>query len=263
MLTCWKCYLFDLRILSKLFCSQPPPCSGDCLGVMYTSDRKLAKCLETESHNTYIMFTCTPPRRMSLGVPSAFLPLLHASLMHYSLPLANWLTRHDYELYGKNDLRFLEGLYKVWFLPPPLPLSLAFLSPLLLPSVSPSISISLFSLFLLHLFTLSFPSFKYFFPLFQSFTSFVPSPSGVTRRVPLPPTADERAVSLHRVCWEKDSAYHRCPLLLSEETPWTGWKEIGQKGEEEVWVREGICMGTIGKGVDITPAFSVASDKCV
>ena len=59
------------------------------------------------------MFTCTPPHRMSLGVPSAFLPLLHASLMHYSLPLANWLTRHDYELYGKNDLRFLEGLYKV------------------------------------------------------------------------------------------------------------------------------------------------------
>ena len=33
--------------------------------------------------------------------------------MHYSLPLASWLSKHDYGLYGKNDLRFVEGVYKV------------------------------------------------------------------------------------------------------------------------------------------------------
>lgn len=33
--------------------------------------------------------------------------------MHYSLPLATWLARQDYELYGKSDLRFVEGVYKV------------------------------------------------------------------------------------------------------------------------------------------------------
>lgn len=33
--------------------------------------------------------------------------------MHYSLPLASWLARHDYDLYCKNDLRFVEGVYKV------------------------------------------------------------------------------------------------------------------------------------------------------
>ena len=162
------------------------------------------------------MFACVPPHRMSLGVPSAFLPLLHASLMHYSLPLANWLTKHDYELYGKNDLRFLEGLYKVC-LPPPLSL------PFTLPS--PSLSsipfpISLLSFFLCCLFNSSLLSSLHSDPFsLLSFASFIPFPSGVTRCVPLPPTADERTVSVHRVCREEDSAYHRCPLLLSEETP--------------------------------------------
>lgn len=33
--------------------------------------------------------------------------------MHYSLPLAKWLTQHDYDLFSKTDLRFLEGMYKV------------------------------------------------------------------------------------------------------------------------------------------------------
>ena len=33
--------------------------------------------------------------------------------MQYSVPLANWLASHDYELYAKNDFRFVEGVYKV------------------------------------------------------------------------------------------------------------------------------------------------------
>ena len=141
------------------------------------------------------MFACAPPHRMSLGVPSAFLPLLHASLMHYSLPLANWLTRHDYELYGKNDLRFLEGLYKVCLLSlfPRPSFSISFVHPCFLlpiPSFPSSFVASLILPF--------FPLFLFFSLL--SFVSFISSPSGVTRRVPLPPTADERTVSLHRVC---------------------------------------------------------------
>ena len=128
------------------------------------------------------MFTCTvPPHRMSLGVPSAFLPLLHASLMHYSLPLANWLTRHDYELYGKNDLRFLEGLYKVCcnLLPsssPPSslrpPFSISFIHPCLLlpfPSFPSSFIASLIPPLL------SFPLFRSFFSsLFRLLHSFLP-----------------------------------------------------------------------------------------
>jgi centrosomal protein CEP44 len=50
---------------------------------------------------------------LGLGAPSALLPIVHHSLMHYSLPLASWLARHDYDLYCKNDLRFVEGVYKV------------------------------------------------------------------------------------------------------------------------------------------------------
>lgn len=107
------------------------------------------------------MFACVPPHRMSLGVPSAFLPLLHASLMHYSLPLANWLTRHDYELYGKNDLRFLEGLYKVCLLPP-LPLPSPSLLHLFCPSLFPSPIPSFPSSFIASLIP------PFFFPSFQS-----------------------------------------------------------------------------------------------
>lgn len=33
--------------------------------------------------------------------------------MHYSLPLSNWLVTQGYHLYGKSDLRFIEGMYKI------------------------------------------------------------------------------------------------------------------------------------------------------
>ena len=50
---------------------------------------------------------------LSVGSSSGFLSLLHAAIMHYSLPLANWFTHHGYDLYGRSDLRFLQELYRV------------------------------------------------------------------------------------------------------------------------------------------------------
>lgn len=47
------------------------------------------------------------------GTPVAFLPIIHHALMNYSLPLAQWLDEEGYEMFGKNDLRFIESLYKV------------------------------------------------------------------------------------------------------------------------------------------------------
>lgn len=50
---------------------------------------------------------------LSQGLASAFLPLLHAAFMSYSLPLSKYLAESGVELYGRSDLRFVEGLYKV------------------------------------------------------------------------------------------------------------------------------------------------------
>ena len=47
------------------------------------------------------------------GSPIAFLPIIHHALMNYSLPLTQWLDEEGYEMFGKNDLRFIESLYKV------------------------------------------------------------------------------------------------------------------------------------------------------
>ena len=47
------------------------------------------------------------------GSPIAFLPIIHHALMNFSLPLARWLDEEGYEMFGKNDLRFIESLYKV------------------------------------------------------------------------------------------------------------------------------------------------------
>ena len=51
--------------------------------------------------------------RLSQGVPSAFLPILHSALMEFSLPLAQHIAAQGVEMYGRTDLRFVEGLYKV------------------------------------------------------------------------------------------------------------------------------------------------------
>jgi len=47
------------------------------------------------------------------GSPLAFLPIIHHALMDYSFPLASWLAEEGFEMFGKNDLRFIESLYKV------------------------------------------------------------------------------------------------------------------------------------------------------
>lgn len=51
--------------------------------------------------------------RWCMGTPSSFLPVLHAALMEYSLPLAQWLVSRGCSLYSKSDSRFLEGVYRV------------------------------------------------------------------------------------------------------------------------------------------------------
>ena len=38
--------------------------------------------------------------------------MLHQALVHYSLPLSRWLTEKGYKLHGRNDLRFVETMYR-------------------------------------------------------------------------------------------------------------------------------------------------------
>ena len=48
-----------------------------------------------------------------LGLPSSLLPIFHAALFHYSLPLAKYLMKQGHSLYGKSDLKFIHGAYQV------------------------------------------------------------------------------------------------------------------------------------------------------
>eukprot|EP00041_Stephanoeca_diplocostata_P018786 m.397040 g.397040 ORF g.397040 m.397040 type:complete len:721 (+) comp21120_c2_seq2:281-2443(+) len=47
------------------------------------------------------------------GSPEVFLPLIHYAFLAYSEDLARFLGRSGYELYGKSDLKFMEGIYRV------------------------------------------------------------------------------------------------------------------------------------------------------
>ena len=47
------------------------------------------------------------------GLPEAFLPLIHFGLLSYSRNIARWLAANGHELFGKSDLRFVEGSYRV------------------------------------------------------------------------------------------------------------------------------------------------------
>ena len=38
--------------------------------------------------------------------------MLHQALVHYSLLLSQWLTEKGYKLQGRNDLRFVEAMYR-------------------------------------------------------------------------------------------------------------------------------------------------------
>lgn len=47
------------------------------------------------------------------GIPKTFLPLLHHVFLDYSIPLAQYFSSKEYDLFGKTDLRFLETVYKI------------------------------------------------------------------------------------------------------------------------------------------------------
>eukprot|EP00794_Sanderia_malayensis_P011997 gene11997-13235_t len=47
------------------------------------------------------------------GEPSEFLPIIHFSLLDYSLTLASFLANKGYDFYGDTDLRFIEAVYKM------------------------------------------------------------------------------------------------------------------------------------------------------
>jgi centrosomal protein CEP44 len=50
---------------------------------------------------------------LCMGIPSSFLPILHAALMDYSLPLAKHIVNKGIKMYARTDLKFTEALYKV------------------------------------------------------------------------------------------------------------------------------------------------------
>eukprot|EP00048_Salpingoeca_helianthica_P014080 m.215085 g.215085 ORF g.215085 m.215085 type:complete len:435 (-) comp15588_c2_seq1:576-1880(-) len=47
------------------------------------------------------------------GLPEVFLPLIHHALLSYSRHVAGWLAAQGHDLFGKSDLRFIEGAFKV------------------------------------------------------------------------------------------------------------------------------------------------------
>ena len=50
---------------------------------------------------------------LSIGKPSAFLPILHFVLTEFSLDLAQYFFSKDYELLGKSDLKFVQVVYRI------------------------------------------------------------------------------------------------------------------------------------------------------
>ena len=47
------------------------------------------------------------------GLPPVFLPLIHYSLLEYSAPVAHFINKSGFDLLAKNDLRFIESVYKL------------------------------------------------------------------------------------------------------------------------------------------------------
>eukprot|EP00037_Helgoeca_nana_P009590 m.83938 g.83938 ORF g.83938 m.83938 type:complete len:272 (+) comp19673_c0_seq2:39-854(+) len=47
------------------------------------------------------------------GHPEFFLPLIHYAVLGFSRPLARFLGQRGHDLYGKSDLKFIEGVYKM------------------------------------------------------------------------------------------------------------------------------------------------------
>ena len=50
---------------------------------------------------------------LSIGRPSAFLPVLHFVLTEFSVELAQYFYSKDYEVLGKNDKNFLSVTYRI------------------------------------------------------------------------------------------------------------------------------------------------------
>ena len=47
------------------------------------------------------------------GVPLAFLPLIHHSLLVYSTPVADFVRENKFDLFAKSDYRFIESVFKL------------------------------------------------------------------------------------------------------------------------------------------------------
>ena len=47
------------------------------------------------------------------GVPLAFLPLIHHSMLVYSQPVADFVRENKFDLFAKSDYRFIESVYKL------------------------------------------------------------------------------------------------------------------------------------------------------
>mgnify|MGYP002803913768 FL=1 len=50
---------------------------------------------------------------LSIGRPSAFLPILHFVLTEFSVELAEYFYSKEYELLGKNDKNFVSVVYRI------------------------------------------------------------------------------------------------------------------------------------------------------
>ena len=50
---------------------------------------------------------------LSIGRPSAFLPILHFVLTEFSIELAQYFYSKDYELLGKSDKNFVSVIYRI------------------------------------------------------------------------------------------------------------------------------------------------------
>ena len=47
------------------------------------------------------------------GLPPVFLPIIHHTLLEYSPLISAYITEVGFDLYAKNDLRFIESTYKL------------------------------------------------------------------------------------------------------------------------------------------------------
>ena len=47
------------------------------------------------------------------GAPFAFLPLIHHCLLVFSPLVAEFITNNGFDLYSKNDMRFMESCFKM------------------------------------------------------------------------------------------------------------------------------------------------------